>query len=331
MYGGGTLEPLLAGAPGVQLIVLAKRGRWDVARFVWRLIRSARTFRPTIVHGYLPVPNCMALLVGRVTGAAVVWGVRSSFMDYQHYGRIHVFVDRVASLLSRWARLIIVNSEAGRRYHAALSYPPERMVVVPNGIDVDTFRPEPAARGRLRREWGIPEDVLVVGAVGRVDHIKDFPGFVRAFAALADPAAHAVHVGDGSPNDLAALRALAQSLGVAARVHFVGGQRAMADVYSALDVLVSPSIGEGFSNVIAEAMACGVPCAVTDVGDSARIIETTGEAAPPGDAQALAAAIRRLIPRLGPELSAACRERVVSRYGLDAMVGASATHLRSLA
>jgi glycosyltransferase involved in cell wall biosynthesis len=104
----------------------------------------------------------------------------------------------------------------------------------------------------------------------------------------------------------------------------------MPAAYNGLDLLVSSSLGEGFSNVIAEAMSCGVPCVVTDVGDSAVIVGSFGEVVPPRQPDAMARAIERLVSRLGAPLSLACRARIVSDFGLDRMVQRTREHMEAL-
>jgi glycosyltransferase involved in cell wall biosynthesis len=105
-------------------------------------------------------------------------------------------------------------------------------------------------------------------------------------------------------------------------------------VYNALDLAcLSSTCGEGFPNVLGEAMACGVPCAATDVGDAALVLGAAGELARPGDAAALAEALARLLERLereGAGLAAACRERVVREFSLPRMVEATEALLRAV-
>src|SRR5262249_37999795 len=143
---------------------------------------------------------------------------------------------------------------------------------------------------RVRAAWGLVGEPLI-GLVGRVEATKDYPTFLKAAARLsaARPDVRFVCVGEGSAAHAAELRALAQSLHVEGSVIWAGIRHDMPAVYNALDVLTSASVGESFSNVIAEAMACGVPCVVTHVGNSPSIVGETGLIVAPGDPDALAA------------------------------------------
>ncbi len=222
----------------------------------------------------------------------------------------------------------MANSRAGAAWHQARGYAARRMVVIENGIDTKAFAPDPAGRERLRAAWGLGGAAPLVGLVGRLDPLKDIPGFLRAASLLAAelPAARFVVVGGGPVAYRQALERLAGGLGLADRVLFAGEAREMAPVYGALDLLVSASRTEGFSNVIAEALACGVPAVVTRVGDSPRIVGEAGEAGevvPPGDPAALAAGIRRLWARLaapGAELALVARRRIGRLFAKETMV-----------
>lgn len=335
-YGGGAFQAELEAA-GVPLIDLHKRGRWDVAGFLWRLLRTLHRQRAAIVHGYMPLGNMLALLA-RVAcpRARVVWGVRSSLIDQGNRDWLSRLNFRLSRSAARLADRIIANSEAGAAHHAALGYPRARMQVIPNGIDVRRFHCDAAGRARVRHEWSVADGCTLVGLVGRIDPMKDHPTFLAAISLLAERNAgwRFVCVGGGQPGRIAAMRARADQLGLGSRLVWAGSRDDLAAVYSALDIAVSSSCGEGFSNVIAEAMACERPCVVTNVGDSARIVGDSGAVVPPRDPVALAAAIERVARALeagdATQLGAAARARIVATYSLDALVRNSERAFRAL-
>ena len=167
------------------------------------------------------------------------------------------------------------------------------MVVIPNGIDTDQFRPDKNARTRQRRTWGIDDSEQLIGLVARLDPMKGHPVFLAAAAQLAAQyrATRFVCVGDGPEAYRNELKTLAHELGLEDRLIWAGASSDMAAVYNALDISTSSSgFGEGFSNAIGEAMACEVPCVVTDVGDSAWIVEERRGVVPAGDPEALCSA-----------------------------------------
>jgi glycosyltransferase involved in cell wall biosynthesis len=321
-YSGGPLIHELE-ADGVRIVWLDKRDRWDLPAFFARLVRLVRRERPLVIHGYLDVPNLLALLLRPLApGSRIVWGVRSAYVDWSRFDRLTRAAFAVGCRLSRFADLIILNSFAGVVHHRALGYPKDRMVVVPNGIDTDAFAPNDVKRRRVRREWGISEAELLVGLVARLDPLKGHDTFIHAAARVAgrDPRVRFVCVGDGVPSFAAELQALAEREGVSQRLAWVTGRADMDSVYNALDLAVSTSIGEGFSNVIGESLATGVPCVVTDTGDSAVIVGDPALVVPPGDADALAAAIERVLARLTPAMKQRCRARVVEQFSVQRLV-----------
>ncbi len=313
-------------AAGVPVVALGKRGRWDVFGFYLRLVRALRGERPEVLHPYLPVPNLLALTMRPwLPGVRIVWGIRWGRVRLSRYDWLTRLTFRVSPFLSRFADVLVVNSVGGSAYHQRLGCPADRMVVVQNGIDTERFRPRPEARARIRSEWGIEDGEVLVGLIGRLDPTKDHQTFLEAarrFAAQHDEIRF-VCVGGGTPGYSAELRALAQAQGLAGRCVWAGERADMPEVYSALDIATMTSVGEGFPNVVGEAMACGVACAVTDVGDASTIVGETGEVVPVRDAAALAAAWERLLARRPPWPAEALRRRIIEEFGVDRLIARS--------
>lgn len=336
-YDGGGLRPELEQVEGIRVVSLHKRGRWDTLPFLWRLLRLGFEVRPQIVHGYMSVANELMLLMGRLLGARVVWGLRVSHMDFARYDWAPGLAFRCGAWLSRFADLIIANSYAGRQYHVTHQYNGRRMAVVHNGIDTDHYRPDAAAGAQVRHLWGIAPETPVVGVVGRLDPQKDHPTFLRAAAVLAerDPQVRFVCVGTGTASYLAQLQEQAAQLGIAERVSWPGTFDDMPAVYNALTLSTSTSAyGEGFSNVIGESMACGVPCVVTDVGDSALIVADRDYVVPAQAPEALAASWERLLSlcaKARAERGQQLRAHIVDEYSVRQLARKTETMLRSIA
>lgn len=337
-YSGGAFQRELVEA-GVPVIDLRKRGRWDVAGFLWRLFRAFRDTDPDIVHGYLTVGNLLSLLAKLVDRRTrVVWGVRSSYIDRDRYDRMSRLTFRFSRRLSRLADGIIVNSWAGAAHHASLGYPRARITVVPNGIDTQRFRFDAGGRARVRGGWNVPDGAVLVGLVGRLDPMKDHPTFLKAAATLAarDPRWRFVCIGAGGGSEYArSLATLADSLGLRDRLTWAGPQDDMPAVYSALDIAASTSYGEGFPNTVAEAMACGRPCAATDVGDSARIVGGCGTVVAARDPAAFAASLEAMRALLadceeGSGLHALARRRIEDGFALEALLRNSEAVFRAV-
>jgi glycosyltransferase involved in cell wall biosynthesis len=325
-YAGGPLEEELR-AGGVRVRAVGKRGRWDVLSFFTRLHRLLREERPHVLHAYLPTPNVIAAaLRPTMPGVRVVWGQRASNLDLNHDDWLARAVDRLTIALSRFPDLVIVNSRAGFAHAASIGYPVKKMVVIPNGIDTDHFTVDRAAGRALRDAWGLRDDERVVGLVARVDPIKAHDVFLKAAAALASERADVrfVCIGDiGDATYAEAMRTLAGQLGLAERLVWAGGQSDMRAVYNALDIACLSSTAEGFPNVIGEAMACGLPCVSTDVGDAAWLLDDQTLLAPAGDWTAFADRIRQLLLRAPDDLArlgAAARERVASCFSVASLI-----------
>jgi len=318
-YSGGPLEADLKEA-SVRMISLNKRGRWDVFGFLTRLVRTVLYERPNVLHSY--IGNLVTVAVKPfLPSMRIVWGIRCSYMDFSRYDWLLRASYALSCRLSRSADIIIANSHAGRRSHVADGYPADRTVVIPNGIDTARFCPNPEARERIRARWGVGRDESLIGLVGRLDPQKDHETFLQAAVLLLQDRNHVrfVCVGDGPSAYRTVLQDRAHALGLSDRIMWVGMQSQVADVYNALDLLVnSSSYGEGFANVLGEAMACGVPCVATDVGDSGLVIGDAGQLVPPKDPAALKTAMQRVLdckPR-----AAEIRRRIVEHFSLENLV-----------
>jgi glycosyltransferase involved in cell wall biosynthesis len=318
-YSGGPLEQELLEA-GVRIRPLQKRGRWDLLPFLFRLAQVMREERPDILHSYLTDLVTVALKPW-LPSTKIVWGIRFSSIDLSRYDLVTRVVSKLTFRLSGFADAVIANSRAGSDYHIAHGYPQAKVVVIPNGIDTQRFHPDPEARHRVRSEWGIQDHEQIIGIVGRLAPEKDYPTFLQSARLLVQERKHLrfVCVGEGSAEYRDLLHQLTRTLKLTEHVIWSDGRSDMSAVYNGLDLLVSSSTTEGFSNVVAEAMACGVTCVVTNVGDSAWLVGNIGEVIPPRDPVALANALEKLIDRR-PHTPAQIRRRIVEQFSFEKLV-----------
>jgi glycosyltransferase involved in cell wall biosynthesis len=220
---------------------------------------------------------------------------------------------------------IVLCAEAARAAHLRVGYTPEKLEVIPNGFDLSELRPDPVARQRIRGELGITDDTPLVGLVGRLHQHKDHQTFVRAARVVADrfPNAHFVGAGEEQTYSGSDLWNWVDDAGLRDRFHWLGVRCDVPAIDASLDVLVCSSTTEGFPNVVGEAMACGVPCVATNVGECAEVVGDTGRIVPKQDPQRLGEAIAELLrlPRNArAELGEAARLRVVERYDIKGIV-----------
>lgn len=295
---------------------------WSVARLA-RWLAGADVVQTWQYHADL-VGGLAARLAGHVS---VAWNIRHGDHD-RHGERILTrWVVRACAVLShRVPARIVCCSEASRRVHADLGYAAARMVVIPNGFDVQAFRPDPDARSAVRVELGVASDTALVGLFARFDPQKDHRTFVEAAGAVvrSRDALHFVLCGDGVADGNRTLTGWIDDAGLRGRVHLLGRRADVPRLTAALDVACSSSAyGEGFPNVVGEAMAAGVPCVVTDVGDSAAIVGDTGAVVPRRDPRALALALGAILdadPDRRRSLGVAARRRVEHRWSLATVV-----------
>lgn len=289
---------------------------------VLRLRRLLRASGCDVVQGWMYHANLMSAMAGWSGATPVVWNIRHSLHALEHEKRTTRWVIRAGARLSRRPVRIIFNATISRTQHVAFGYDEARSVVIPNGFDTDAFAPSAGERARLRTELDIAPDALAIGLVARVHPMKDHANFLQAAKHLAATCPRCVFVMAGEGADAAnrELRARIDASGLRDRVRLCGRRADIASLDNALDIACSASAwGEAFPNAIAEAMACGVPCVATDVGDASEIVGDTGVVVPPRDAVALSAAWAKLAA-LGEEgrsgLGRRARRRVVERYGI---------------
>lgn len=291
---------------------------------VLRLRRLLRSSRYDVIQSWMYHANLMAAMAGWGDAAPVVWNIRHSLHALSHEKRATRWVIRAGARLSRRPARIIFNAGVSRAQHVAFGYDDARSVVIPNGFDTTVFAPCPAKRARVRAELDIPADALAVGLVARVHPMKDHPTFLHAAKRFgeAHPRAVFVLVGEGADGANRELGALIDRLGLRDRVRLCGRRSDIAAIDNALDIAASSSAwGEAFPNATAEAMACGVPCVVTDVGDAPAIVDDTGAVVPASDPVALGDAWAKLAA-LGAgarrALGQRARARVIQHYAIDA-------------
>jgi glycosyltransferase involved in cell wall biosynthesis len=333
--GHADLSSKMAALPGVELHCLHKsRGALGYLAALPRFYSLMHQIRPDVLHGYMD-GNLAVLLLGRAFRKWVVWGIRNSSRDLMKLSRLSRQLLRVEVGLARFADLVIFNSEAGRLNHSALGMNAPRMEVVVNGFDVDRFKPNQLLGAAQKTEWEIPLDAPLIGIVGRLHPVKDHPTFLRAAARLAEqwPKVRFICVGGGPETYRASLVDMARTLGIRDRVHFPGVCSNMPGAYNAFSLLVLASTDEGFPNVLGEAMACGVPCVTTRVGDAAALVGPWGIIVEPGDDLAMADALSALLRESPLERTSRAdgsRQRICSTFSLDALARSTEQLLLSL-
>jgi glycosyltransferase involved in cell wall biosynthesis len=291
-----------------------------VGRRIGRLVAALRRDRPDVVHGFLFHGYVLGALAGRWAGAPVVVASRRSLGNFKK-GKPHYRLGE--QVVNRLTDLVIANSEAVRADSLRREgLPPERVIVIHNGLEPGRFARPPEAD--LRRHLGLDKAPVVVGVVANFIPYKGHRFFLDAWAEVVarTPEAVALLVGDGAGRR--EIEARAAALGLGGSLRFLGSRLDVPEILGVVDILVHPSLEEGFCNAILEAMAAGKPVVATAVGGNPEAVVEgeTGLLVPPGDGPALAEAIGWLLDR--PEQAGAFghagRRRVVERFELSRMV-----------
>lgn len=294
-----------------------------------RVLQILRKERPDIVQTWMFHADLLGGIAGRLVGVPVIWNIRASLAD----SGWHPFassmrqraIARVCAALSGAVPRCIVSNSLANVSRSLRGFRREKICIINNGVDVEVFKPDPGSRARLRAELGVGEDTPLIGMVTRFHPVKDFGTFLSAARQVIDthPRVRFLLCGSGMELENDALTRIIRSHGLERTVLRLGFCADVARVFAALDVHIVSSKSEGFGNVLMEAMAAGVPCVATDVGEARFTAGETGSIVPRGNPAALASATRQLIDLPPLEMAALrvkARERVVDHFTLKTMI-----------
>jgi glycosyltransferase involved in cell wall biosynthesis len=314
-------------AHGIPVHVLnMQRGRVTI-RGLMQLLTLIRRINPEVLQTWMYHADLVGLLFGKLSCIRrICWNIRCSNMDLVKYRLTTRMTVKMCAMLSSVPDLIIANSQNGESYHKGIGYKGKRWEVIPNGFDLRRFKQDDQAKSRLKNELGLDDNkpYSFIGYIARFDAMKDHPTFLDAASRLLKERSNVHFVLAGRNIDWEN-RELTKSIPKAFRknVHLLGERDDVEKICAGLDIACSVSSGEGFSNVIGEAMACGVPCVVTDVGDSAFIVGDTGLVVRPRDSKGLSCAWKQLLD-IGrdarAELGKAARERIKDYFDISKII-----------
>jgi len=291
-----------------------------------RLCKLISTLRPNLIQGWMYHGNLAASLAAG-TRIPVVWGMRHSLYGLGKERALTRWAIRLGAVMSRrYPCAIVYNSQTSAHQHEVFGFAAAQTCIIPNGFDTEVFHPDEYVRTSIRQELGLSDNIVLIGLIGRYHPMKDHRNFLNAAALLGKEFSDVrfLLVGCGMDADSPALGKMIAESGLGDRVLLLGERKDIPQLNAALDIASSTSAwGEGFANVIGEAMSCGVPCVVTDVGDSAWIVGSTGKVVPRSDPVALAAAWKSLILIGRGErqaLGILARQRVIEKFSLEPVV-----------
>jgi glycosyltransferase involved in cell wall biosynthesis len=295
---------------------------------VWRFIQLIRKINPELIQGWMYHGNLAALFAKWVlpNRFSLLWNIRHTPDDLKKEKRLTALVIRLGAKFSSHPDRIVYNSNVSEQKHELLGYNNKNKSIIPNGFNCEQFKPFDKAKSKLRHSLGLKKDTLLIGLIARYHIMKDHVTFLRSAGKLNKtyPEIHFVLVGQGVDKNNHLLIKLIEDLKITKNIHLLGKRMDMDEITAGLDIACSSSSwGESFSNAIGEAMACGIPCMVTDVGDSARIVGETGIVVKPGDRKAFTDAMITLIKMSSEErlgLGKLARNRIIKHFSLNLVV-----------
>ena len=329
LSGLGKYGPMLE-ALGVTITTLnMSPGRPSPLAF-FRLFKLLRQENPDVVQTWMYHGDLFGGLAARVAGIrSVVWGIHHTTLEPGKSKKTIIWIAKLLAKLSWWLPAkILVCAQRAMVVHEAAGYDRSNMRFIPNGYDLADFKPGLDPLGQLKATLVADQSVPLIGTVGRFDPQKDHANLLDALTILRDRgfSFRCVLVGAGLESSNPQIVDWIAQRGLVDHVQLLGRRNDIPKIMNALDLHVLPSAyGEAFPNVVCEAMACGTPCVVTDVGDAAYIVGVTGWVVPPRDASALADAIAAALQHMidseqRSARSSPARSRIEEHFSIERMV-----------
>lgn len=290
-----------------------------------RLARLVKKLDPDLIHAWMYHAILISLIV--IRNRPVIAAIHSALSDLYGAKRLtRRIIYWLSGMSSRTAKIVYC-SKVSRQQHEVLGYNPAKSITIPNGYDCNLFRPNPEARSALRKSLDIPDGTFIIGHLGRYHPIKDHKTLLIAYSELVKefPKLCLVMAGSGLEYSNMQLLKIIRDLGIHKYVYLLGSRNDAPQVLAMFDLFVNTSKSEAFPNVLAEAMACEVPCVATNVGDSSYILGNTGQTVVSKDPSALASAIKLYIekdPEERAELGRLARHRIVQNFSIPKIVEA---------
>lgn len=315
-------------AAGVEVYSLGLKRATMIPLGMVRLVRLLRKFKPNVLHCWLYHSCLIGGLGARLASVPkVMWGLHSANPELLGYSFLTRSVVRLSAKFSSRAAVIVAVSEECWKAHRDLGFLTTRMRVIANGVDTRRFSPDGSARTSVLEEFGFDANTVLIGLFARFTPMKDHANFLHAGRLVRQrcPRVRFLLAGNGVSSDNQFLCKLVRDNGLEDVTSLLGTRRDVPRLTAALDIACLSSWSESFGNVVAEAMSCGKPCVVTQVGDLASMVGETGRVVAPRDPVALAASLNGLIamrPEERAALGGKARERILAKFSLETTVRA---------
>lgn len=306
---------------GIEVISLnMKQGRPSLKGF----IKAKKAIKNTdIIQTWMYHADLFGYLLYKTSKVKkIIWGIRRNNLDPSLNKKSTIYIAKLNSLLSRKVDTVVSCSIKAEKTHVNFGYSKENMQVIPNGFEMEKYKPIKSAKAHLSKLVDLPTDIPYILHVGRWNELKDHKNFLKSLKLLReqDYKFQAILVGPNIDEQNIELISLIKNFNLSNYVNLLGRREDIATIMSGSDLFVSSSIDEGFPNVIGEAMACETPCVVTDAGDSGYVVGDTGIIVPPKDSEALAKGIMKMLNYTDEErekIGRQARQRVIENFDIQ--------------
>lgn len=268
------------------------------------LLKIIKFYKPDIVQTWLVHADFIGGIAAKLCGVKnIIWNIRYTDLKIRKSKLTTIIIVKILSYLSFFIPIsIILNSKKAKKIYKKKGYNKKKFVFIPNGYDLSILKPDRLERERFRKKLRIKKNIIIIGNIARYDPKKDHANLIRAISLLKLKNHNFLFilVGRKVSKHNKELNSLIKKFQLSDKVKLIGQSKNIVQILNGIDIYVqSSSFGEGFPNVVAEAMSCGIPCVVTDVGDFSFIVGKTGYSIPPCDPKILGKTIEKAINQIG--------------------------------
>ena len=302
------------------------RGQINI-RSIIKLYQVLKKTKPDIIQGWMYHGNLAALLGTFITNkkTKLSWNIRLSLETYPEMKFKTRLAIKLGAMFSKKADSIIYNSTRSLNQHRQFGFSNNNDCYIPNGFDNEKWKPNKNLKYKVKKSLGIPNDVRVIGYVGRGDEQKDLPKLFRVFNTIKKNHPNVILIAVGKNLEKYALNF--------DRIIFLGERSDVHEIMASFDILCLTSKAEGFPNVIGEAMLSGLPCTSTDVGDTKNIIGKTGWIVPTNSTTLFAKYLDSLLKMPLKEIKKygkSARKLIIKNYDINKIRSQYASHYNSI-
>lgn len=265
---------------GISVMALNMKNAVSLPRIFYKLRYELKIQKPDIIQTWMYHSDFLGGLAAKSLGIDnIIWGIRTTDVTLGR-SKLTVKLRKLSAILSySIPKIIICAADAGRIVHEQVGYDSSKMKVIPNGFDLDRLTVKPEQRKEFRAEHGFTDEEVIIGSIGRFNPIKNQKLFVETAALLTPqyPNIRFLLIGRDNTWDNTELVSWIKQHSLGDKFVLLGERSDVPVCLAAMDIFCLHSKTEGFPNVLGEAMAMGLPCVATDVGDAKVLLANTGK------------------------------------------------------